>query len=112
MKDPNPTMEQRARRNGARFTGRTAVVTGAASAIGAATAERLARGGAAVVLADIADERGEAVAGHITEDGGRAGTAPSWTPHGTATRRPSRPPSAPCPAGPAANWTGSTLPTT
>ncbi|MEU8679710.1 SDR family NAD(P)-dependent oxidoreductase, partial [Streptomyces sp. NPDC048560] len=32
-----------------RFTGRTAVVTGAASGIGAATAERLAAEGAAVV---------------------------------------------------------------
>ncbi|MFG3203887.1 SDR family NAD(P)-dependent oxidoreductase [Streptomyces sp. NPDC048192] len=61
-----------ARRHGARFTGRTAVITGAASGIGAATAERLAREGAAVVLADVAEERGEAVAARITEDGGQA----------------------------------------
>lgn len=60
------------RRYGARFTGRTAVVTGAASGIGAATAERLAREGAAVVLADIAADRGETVAERITKDGGRA----------------------------------------
>ncbi|MGP4084567.1 SDR family NAD(P)-dependent oxidoreductase, partial [Streptomyces sp. KR55] len=60
------------RRYGARFTGRTAVVTGAASGIGAATAERLAREGAAVILADIAADRGEAVAERITKDGGRA----------------------------------------
>ncbi|MEU9444130.1 SDR family oxidoreductase [Streptomyces sp. NPDC048304] len=65
-------MYQPARRYGARFTGRTAVVTGAASGIGAATAERLAQEGAAVVLADIADGRGEAVAERITKDGGRA----------------------------------------
>jgi NAD(P)-dependent dehydrogenase (short-subunit alcohol dehydrogenase family) len=65
-------MDQSARRYGARFTGRTAVVTGAASGIGAATAERLALEGAAVVLADIAEERGEAVAEQITKAGGLA----------------------------------------
>ncbi|WP_151479927.1 SDR family NAD(P)-dependent oxidoreductase [Streptomyces albicerus] len=65
-------MEQPARRHGARFTGRTAVVTGAASGIGAATTERLAEEGAAVVLADIAEERGQAVAAQITEAGGLA----------------------------------------
>jgi NAD(P)-dependent dehydrogenase (short-subunit alcohol dehydrogenase family) len=64
-------MEQ-SRRYGDRFTGRTAVVTGAASGIGAATAERLAQEGAAVVLADIAEERGAAVAERISKDGGRA----------------------------------------
>ncbi|NEW73144.1 SDR family NAD(P)-dependent oxidoreductase [Streptomyces rhizosphaericus] len=64
-------MEQ-PRRHGDRFTDRTAVVTGAASGIGAATAERLAQEGAAVVLADIAEERGAAVADRIAEDGGRA----------------------------------------
>jgi glucose 1-dehydrogenase len=56
----------------ARFTDRVAVVTGAASGIGAATAERLAAEGAAVVLADIAAERGEAVAAGIRAAGGRA----------------------------------------
>ncbi|MCG0287051.1 SDR family NAD(P)-dependent oxidoreductase [Streptomyces sp. PSAA01] len=64
-------MEQ-SRRYGDRFTTRTAVVTGAASGIGAATAERLAQEGAAVVLADIAEERGAAVAERIGADGGRA----------------------------------------
>ncbi|AWW41326.1 SDR family NAD(P)-dependent oxidoreductase [Streptomyces cadmiisoli] len=65
-------MEQPAPRHGARFTGRTAVITGAASGIGAATAERLAEEGAAVVLADIAKEQGAAVAERITKAGGRA----------------------------------------
>ncbi|WP_030692474.1 SDR family NAD(P)-dependent oxidoreductase [Streptomyces globisporus] len=55
-----------------RFSGQTAVVTGAASGIGAASAARLAAEGAAVLVSDIADEAGEAVAAAIRADGGRA----------------------------------------
>ncbi|MCX5230139.1 SDR family NAD(P)-dependent oxidoreductase [Streptomyces sp. NBC_00233] len=55
-----------------RFSGRTAVVTGAASGIGAASAARLAAEGAAVLVSDIADEAGESVAAAIRADGGRA----------------------------------------
>ncbi|GGX76729.1 SDR family NAD(P)-dependent oxidoreductase [Streptomyces fructofermentans] len=65
-------MEQTARRHGDRFTGRTAVVTGAASGIGAATAVRLAEEGAAVVIADIGEKAGEETAARITGAGGLA----------------------------------------
>ncbi|MEV7084995.1 glucose 1-dehydrogenase [Streptomyces sp. NPDC093085] len=56
----------------ARFTDRVAVVTGAASGIGAATAARLAAEGASVVLADLDDERGVPAAALIRQAGGRA----------------------------------------
>jgi 3(or 17)beta-hydroxysteroid dehydrogenase len=48
-----------------RVAGKVALVTGAASGLGAADAERLAREGARVILADVADERGEALAATI-----------------------------------------------
>ncbi len=52
--------------------GRRAIVTGAASGIGRATAELLAAEGAAVVLADVNAEAGEAAAAGIRDRGGRA----------------------------------------
>ncbi|WP_329530002.1 SDR family oxidoreductase [Streptomyces sp. NBC_01450] len=55
-----------------RFTNRVAVVTGAASGIGAASAARLAAEGAAVVLVDIAADRGEEIAERLRKDGARA----------------------------------------
>lgn len=48
-----------------RFENKVALVTGAASGIGAATARLLAREGAAVVLADISDEGGRSLAADI-----------------------------------------------
>lgn len=55
-----------------RLDGRIALVTGAASGIGKATSRRLASEGAAVVVTDLQDEAGEAVASGIRDEGGRA----------------------------------------
>jgi NAD(P)-dependent dehydrogenase (short-subunit alcohol dehydrogenase family) len=52
--------------------GAVAVITGAGSGIGRATALSLARRGAAVVVTDIDAARAEAVAAEIEADGGRA----------------------------------------
>jgi len=55
-----------------RFDGTVAIVTGAARGIGAATAHRLAREGAAVLLTDALDEEGDALATEIRRTEGRA----------------------------------------
>ena len=54
------------------FKDKTAVVTGAASGIGQATAEALADAGANVIVADVAKEKGEAAAAAIRAKGQRA----------------------------------------
>jgi NAD(P)-dependent dehydrogenase (short-subunit alcohol dehydrogenase family) len=55
-----------------RFEGKVAVVTGAAQGIGEAYATALAAEGAAVVVADLNADAGEAVAAKIAGDGGTA----------------------------------------
>jgi NAD(P)-dependent dehydrogenase (short-subunit alcohol dehydrogenase family) len=57
---------------GGRLDGKVALITGAASGMGRAAARLFAREGARVVLADVAEEAGEAVARAVREAGGEA----------------------------------------
>jgi NAD(P)-dependent dehydrogenase (short-subunit alcohol dehydrogenase family) len=55
-----------------RLEGKVAIVTGAASGMGAATARRFAKEGAKVVIADMLEEEGRQVASEITRANGSA----------------------------------------
>jgi len=59
-----------------RLDGKTAVVTGGASGIGQATAETLAAAGAHVVIGDLDQQKGAAVAGAIRDKGQKADYLP------------------------------------
>ena len=54
------------------FTGKVAIITGAASGIGRATAQLLAERGASVCIADINERAAEQVASTINQQGGSA----------------------------------------
>lgn len=56
----------------ARLAGRVALVTGGSGGIGMATLRRFVAEGAAVVCADINEERGAAIVAELTEAGGKA----------------------------------------
>lgn len=75
----DPARAQLGTRNGdrrergvGRIEGKVALITGAASGIGEATAELFAREGARVLLADVQDELGQQVLERIREAGGTA----------------------------------------
>ena len=55
-----------------RLVGKVAIISGAASGMGAATARRFGKEGAAVVVADMLEAEGRAVADSITAAGGKA----------------------------------------
>ena len=57
---------------GARVAGKVAIVTGAGTGIGRATAETLAREGASIVIANRSAATGEETARRVTEQGGNA----------------------------------------
>src|SRR4051794_1814374 len=55
-----------------RLEGKVAIISGAASGMGAATARRFAKEGAKVVIADMLEEDGRQVAAEITRNNGAA----------------------------------------
>ena len=59
------------------LTGKTALVTGGGSGLGAAICDALARSGASVAVADMREEKAAQTARRITEQGGMPGPCAS-----------------------------------
>ena len=83
---------RRTRVRAMQIDGSGALVAGGASGLGEATARGLHALGARVVIADLNEERGNALAGEL-------GERPSSSARDVTTARPCRPPSAPPPTG-------------
>jgi len=66
------TLKEQAHLNGLRLANKTAIVTGGASGIGRAIAERFAREGAFVHVLDVAEDAARTVVQEIEREGGKA----------------------------------------